>query len=325
MKKNGPVAIIGAGLSGLSCAKELNALGVEIQIFEKSGRPGGRCATLLWQGHLVDTGVQYFTTSMPEFKKELLSQLFHFRPIVAPIVDRNGNPIPNNGSPRYYTLQGNNFLGHVLATSLPMESNVTVESVEPTYDGEYMVQGKKFAAVVSCAPFPQTAKIFGLNDAATTAGSRYLPCLTALIEYSGLRIGNSLKYYASMDILGKSIVRWTACENHKAGRIVGEKTVMVVHASPEFSQEHIDSPPEVYLPLLFQENEAIWALQGCRKTALTGHLWRYARSIDPTNRQFNLPNGLFICGDSRCPSDVEKVWADGRRAAADVMSYLCAA
>jgi predicted NAD/FAD-dependent oxidoreductase len=268
---------------------------------------------------LVDTGVQYFSSRTQEFKKELLTQLFHFRPIVPPILDRDGAVIPNTGNPRFYTLQGNNFLGHVFSTNLPMELHSTVESVNKVDDG-YEVQGRTFAGVVSCAPWPQTAKFFGLP---VEGGAEYEPCLTALIEYAGFRIGTAKKAYASIDVANKSIIKWSACENHKAGRIVGEKTVFVVHASPEFSREHIDSPPEVYLPFLSEENERIWKITDSRRSAITGHLWRFSRSTNSSSATYNLPPGQFICGDSRTDSEVEKVWLDGRKAAAEVLAYLC--
>jgi len=84
------VAIIGAGLAGLSCAQVLRNAGVSVQVFERNSGVGGRCATQLWQGHLVDTGVQFFTAQSGDFKKELLTRLRQFRPIISPILDQYG-------------------------------------------------------------------------------------------------------------------------------------------------------------------------------------------------------------------------------------------
>ena len=39
------VAIIGAGLAGLSCATQLQAKGLKVQTFEKSRSPSGRMST----------------------------------------------------------------------------------------------------------------------------------------------------------------------------------------------------------------------------------------------------------------------------------------
>ena len=54
-----PVAVVGAGLSGLAAAHELKKAGVEVHLFEQSNRPGGRVWTLREQfddGAWLDAG-----------------------------------------------------------------------------------------------------------------------------------------------------------------------------------------------------------------------------------------------------------------------------
>ena len=58
-----------------------------------------------WQGHLVDTGVQYFTAQSTEFKRELLTRLRQFRPIISPILDQNNKVVSSSAGPRFYVLQ----------------------------------------------------------------------------------------------------------------------------------------------------------------------------------------------------------------------------
>ncbi|MGK0435590.1 MAG: phytoene dehydrogenase-like protein [Planctomycetota bacterium] len=60
------VAIVGAGLAGLCCARQLAADGVACRIFEASDRVGGRVATDCQDGFLLDRGFQVFLTSYPE-------------------------------------------------------------------------------------------------------------------------------------------------------------------------------------------------------------------------------------------------------------------
>jgi predicted NAD/FAD-dependent oxidoreductase len=84
------VAVIGAGVSGLACARALQSAGVEVRLFDKGQRaPGGRVHTrtvrLDAQGQVVphhrsapgqqaaevlsfDDGAQYFTARAPEFR-----------------------------------------------------------------------------------------------------------------------------------------------------------------------------------------------------------------------------------------------------------------
>lgn len=65
------VAIVGAGLAGLCCARQLAANGIAFRIFESSDRVGGRVATDRQDGFLLDRGFQVFLTSYPEAQSVL--------------------------------------------------------------------------------------------------------------------------------------------------------------------------------------------------------------------------------------------------------------
>ena len=58
-KKN--IAIVGAGLAGLSCAVRLTELGHRVELFEKSSGAAGRMSTKRGEGWTADHGAQYFT------------------------------------------------------------------------------------------------------------------------------------------------------------------------------------------------------------------------------------------------------------------------
>jgi phytoene dehydrogenase-like protein len=65
------VTIIGAGLAGLACAKDLIAKGLRVEILEASDRPGGRVRTDSYRGFQLDRGFQVLLTAYPECKKRL--------------------------------------------------------------------------------------------------------------------------------------------------------------------------------------------------------------------------------------------------------------
>ena len=316
MKKLGPVAIIGAGLSGLSCAQALQAAGVMVHVFESSSHVGGRCATQLWQGHLVDLGVQYFTAQSAEFKKELLTRLRQFRPIVSPLLDQDNQVIPNTLGPRFYVLQGNNYFAHILSQGINVRLNSPVETLSFKSNG-VLCLGDTYRAVVSSLPGPKTAKLFGLAQ----APADYDPCLVGLLEYAGTELGRSRECYGR--ILPKDeVVQASYCENNKVGRIVGNKTVFVVEATPTFSRAFNDAPSETYLPDLVRRHEEIWSIPSGQISAAYGHSWKCARPAKGGKHYVTPPAGGFVCGDSRTEPTVENVWLDGNKAAQEVLSYL---
>jgi renalase len=317
VKKAESVAIIGAGLSGLSCAQVLRNAGVNVQVFERNSGVGGRCSTQLWQGHLVDTGVQFFTAQSGDFKKELLTRLRQFRPIISPILDQYGQTLPNSFGPRFYVLQGNNYFAHVLSSGLDVKLNCEVEAVKFKADGA-LVQGELFRAVVSSLPGPQSKQLFGLAKSPTD----YETSLVGLLEYAGTDLGRSRESYARMLGDAKEPLKATYCENNKVGRIVGNKTVFIVEATPGYSAQFADAPSDEYLPAIVAKHEEVWEIPAGRLTAAFGHCWRFARPKHGQRHEVLLPRGAFLCGDSRTDPTVEDVWLDGVKAGHEVIQYL---
>ncbi len=215
-------------------------------------------------------------------------------------------------------MQGNKYFAHVLSLGLDTRLNTLVETVTFRSSGVECL-GETYPAVVSSLPGPETARLFALDQ----SPAEYDPCLVALLEYAGTNLGQSRECYARLLPEGKEPILSSYCENHKVGRIAGNKTVFVVQAAPHFSREHADAPPETYLPQLAREHEALWRIPSGLCTASSGHCWRHARPRDDhQRRRVDLPRGGFICGDSRSDSTVEDVWLDGRQAAKEVFDYL---
>lgn len=56
-----PVAVVGAGIGGLSAALTLAAQGIAVEVFERASRPGGKMRTLEVDGAPIDSGPTVFT------------------------------------------------------------------------------------------------------------------------------------------------------------------------------------------------------------------------------------------------------------------------
>ncbi|WP_107037970.1 FAD-dependent oxidoreductase [Brumimicrobium mesophilum] len=85
------VGIIGAGLTGLVAAKELNKKGFQVSIFEKLNQAGGRMRTETIDGWNLDVGFQVLLTSYPYLKKHIdLSKINLLNLESAATIFRNG-------------------------------------------------------------------------------------------------------------------------------------------------------------------------------------------------------------------------------------------
>ena len=67
MKTKPSVAIIGAGMAGLTCGTALKGMIDHVRVFEKSVFPGGRISRFRVGEHEFNHGAQYFTVNNPLF------------------------------------------------------------------------------------------------------------------------------------------------------------------------------------------------------------------------------------------------------------------
>ncbi len=310
------IAIIGAGLSGLACARELARTGLRVTVFEKSRSLCGRCATRKWKSHVADHGAQYFTVTTREFRDFLESkvgeELFQ---IEAPILAFDGAEISAKHGARYCHLGGNNRLGKALAEGLDIRLETAVGTVEKQADN-WLLCGEIFDAVVSCAPWPQTSKLMGIDPGFV----RYEKNLTCFLEYDFRADEIASPAYAFQNLAGDTPLQWVACENRKAGRIKANKSVFVAQASAMFSAENFDAPAESWMAKLRPEVEALWGLSPEKFSDAWGHRWGFARKIGSTGEPLQniLPDRFYLCGDSVVKSRIEDVYHSGLDTAATV-------
>jgi phytoene dehydrogenase-like protein len=83
------VIVVGAGLAGLSCARELRSHGMDVLVLERSDAPGGRVRTDEADGFLLDRGFQVLLSAYPEARHVLDFERLGLRPFYSGALVRN--------------------------------------------------------------------------------------------------------------------------------------------------------------------------------------------------------------------------------------------
>ena len=99
------VVIVGAGLAGLACARELTRRGVECAVLEAADAVGGRVQTDRVDGFQIDRGFQVHLTAYPEAQRVLDYDALDLRPFEPGALVWRGGRFERVGDPLRRPLQ----------------------------------------------------------------------------------------------------------------------------------------------------------------------------------------------------------------------------
>ena len=92
--------VVGAGLAGLCAARRLAAAGVDVVVLEAGGTVGGRVATDVVDGFLLDRGFQVHNTGYPEAARVLDHGALELRAFTPGALIRRGDRLHRVADPR---------------------------------------------------------------------------------------------------------------------------------------------------------------------------------------------------------------------------------
>jgi len=313
------VAIIGAGISGLVCARRLVSH-FEVRLFDKSRGVSGRMATRRAGPAEVsfDHGAQYFTVRSKQVKP-MLQEWIDDRVVALwrgnVSIVRPGLKSEREPTPRYVALPAMNALGKHLARHLPIETNTQVAAAHRASDGWMLTtsdgaQQGPFDVLVSTAPPEQSLGILGDDCpfASTLAGQQFDPCWATMVH---LEKPVPVNYDAAF--VHENPLRWICRNNSKPGRDPNQEC-WVLHASGEWSQAHLEESPDEITPQLLEAfPTAIEQPLGEIRHA-GSHRWRYSAPVDPLEEGclWDSQSKLGIAGD----------WCSGARVEGAILSGL---
>ena len=87
------VVVVGAGLAGLACARELMGSGLDVLVLEADDGVGGRVRTDCVDGVLVDRGFQLLNPTYPALRRVVDVDALRLQPLGAGVVVTRGDPV----------------------------------------------------------------------------------------------------------------------------------------------------------------------------------------------------------------------------------------
>lgn len=273
MKK---AAIIGAGLSGLSCARTLRRAGFFVEVFEQERTIGGRIATTRIGGETFDHGAQYVTARSADFNAYLqeISGIGYANRWM-PRSTLNGAAGNGQFHPWVVGTPGMSALVRPLTESVRVTTGKRVHSLERRdkvwhvwFEDETSVG--PFHAVAVAAPASEARLLIGSVPelVAPLSRVRMAPCWALMVRIEG-NVLPEQDVYSDMS----EVVRWIARNNTKPGRRADGES-LVIHASPSWSRETESGDPQDVAQELWSEVCNVLSLPPVRPTHMTAHLWR---------------------------------------------------
>lgn len=307
--------IIGAGMTGITAARELTAHGWEVTILDKGRGVGGRMATRRIQDTRADHGAQYFSVRTPEFR-QLIDKLEAEGVAQAWDLEKAGIE-----HPRYFGSSAMSAIPKYLAKALSIILKERATLIESEGAGCRVTTeaGNSYTAdaLILTIPAPQAATLLQdskipLNEAGEHAFAAivYQPCLALLVllkEPSRIPAPGLVKFEEG-DIA-------TVTDNQQKG-IAPEQPTVTIHASPEFSSANLEGElPAAGQKLLDQLTDWIPAESIAEYQV---HRWRYSlaelRSPEPF-AALDTPFPLLMGGDGFGMGNVEGAFQSGRQMA----------
>jgi renalase len=347
-QKHKTIAIIGAGMAGITAARTLQKAGHRVTVFEKSGGFGGRMATRHTAFGSFDHGAQYFTVRDPRFTKAMAYTLGLAPGVVRPwsanavrVLDAAGRmaaaALPTH-EPHWVANPGMNALPKLWAQPLQDAGRVhlhtrvhRISSSSLSSNGHWQLNAVDahdndavfggFDQVLLALPSKNVRELL-LNSEHHPRWVKALdqvvvaPCWTLMLAFP-----NTLPVTTATAALplgpqwsaARSThhrIAWLARESSKPAREPLER--WTVQASEAWSREHLEDDPERVKAKLIK---AFAEVTGIRAEPAHAdiHRWRFAKTEKPLGKShlWDAKTGLGVCGDWCLGHRVEDAFVSG--------------
>lgn len=294
------IAVIGAGLAGLTCAQLLRRAGYAVAVVEKSRGVGGRVATRRLQGTIADHGVRYLEPQGQKVQEliEVLSDRHLVRLWGNEAVYElgEGDNLSLSLFPRYIAPAGMSSVAKFLAQDLEIWLNRRVQALTATENRTWHLALEaggiasdfplelSAKAVVVAIPAPQAVMLLTTTSNLPTEfidklqSIEYNSCLTVMAGYPAERepdLAQLAPAWKAVIFPKDGDLSWVGLDSSK--RAEAQQPVFVVQSSAAFAQKYLEATDldAIGQQLLARAAESLIPWLNAPQW-LQVHRWRYA-------------------------------------------------
>lgn len=355
------IAIIGAGISGLSCATYLQNAGFKVTIFDKSRGVSGRISTRVatddnghhWQ---CDHGAQYFTARSTEFMAEVtrwqhagVAEVWNPRLMV---IEDGACKTRTSTSPvslinRYVGTPRMTAPANFLAAQLNVVTSTSISHIANVKTGfklsalEHGELDEVFDIVLLAIPAPQAASLLqpintSLAEIANSVTMR--GCWALMVQYAAsLALPFDGAFVNAGTFVNESTLSWVTRDSAKPQRLNDDlkngveknstAETWLLHGSTAWSEVHLEDAIESVTKDLISAFNEIGKTTNTNMPApisAIGHRWRYADSVPLLNHGsvWNHEAKLGLCGEWLNGGKVEGAWLSGVHLARQIIKSI---
>jgi predicted NAD/FAD-dependent oxidoreductase len=320
------IAVIGAGIAGLACARELARADAKVTVFERSRGLGGRLGTRRHGNLAFDHGAQFLTARSRPFLK------FVETAARAGVVDRWSPSILEDDrawdAPIEEWLVGKPGMSAVvrpLTRNVELQFGVGVHELIQSQRGWELQtdsgrQSAIFEAIAVAVPAPSALTLLGPHGRAFRhmTGVRMAPCWAGMFAFERpVDAGADARRWT------RGPLTWAARDSGKPQRPAAAQC-WVVHASAAWSRDHIEGDARDVARLLLQEFAMAIGQRLPEPVHLEAHRWRHALVEEPLGLPCLVDEEIAAgaCGDWCVAPRAEAAFESGRALAHSLLPMV---
>ncbi len=323
------VAVIGAGLAGLTAARGLSAAGHDVECFDKARGPGGRISTRRAEPYAFDHGAQYFTARSSAFA-DIVAEWCQAGVAAEwaarfAVLGEGGKVEPRPARSRFVGVPRMSAIARHLSRDLTFHPSSRVAALRRGDRGWSVELDSKrsfggYDAVIVAVPAPQAVPLLeSAAHGAMVARARDVtmsPCHAMMLAFDA---PVELPWDAAL--VEGSPIAWIARNASKPGR--GDAETFVIHSDPAWSASRLEEASDRLMTELVEALERLIARPLPRAVHADLHRWRFAQAPTPSDEMaaWDEERGIGLCGDWMCGARVEAAWQSGAALAAAVLEH----